>query len=92
MWVGRNIPTTFKQNKIMSQGINYLHSHSGLERTLRDDDIVNKSHVLIDEQYKMMFADGAIRLTPLKINGVRYYKVPILSFVRKNGVFKNLNS
>lgn len=76
----------------MSKETDYLHSHSGLERTLKDDDIVNKSHVLIDEKFKGMFADGEINLKPFRFGGVQYYKVPIMAFVKKRGVFRNLDS
>ena len=70
----------------MSQGITYLHSHSWAERELR----LPKNVVLIDKEYKGLFEGGLVKLEPLKLNGVLYYKVPILSFVYKGGVFKNL--
>lgn len=75
----------------MSQSVNYLHSHSGLERMLKDNDLNNKSHVLIDEKFKGMFADGATPLKPFRYNHIQYYKVPIMAFVKKGGVFKNLD-
>lgn len=74
----------------MSHGINYLHSHSGIERTLKDKDIANKSHVLIDEEYKDCFVDCSFALKPFGYNDKKYYKVPTLTFVSKGGVFKNL--
>lgn len=75
----------------MSNGLNYLHSHSGLEKTLKDEDIANKSHVLVDEEYKELFSDCATYLKPFAFNGRNYYKVPILAFVEKKGTFKNLS-
>lgn len=63
-----------------------LHSHSGLERELK----IPKNKVLIDEKFKDLFAEGSIKIEPLKYDGVNYYKIPILAFVRKGGEFKNL--
>jgi hypothetical protein len=73
----------------MSQGINYLHSHSGLERTLRET-ANDKFHVLIDKEFKSMFEDCSVK--PFKHGGKQYYKVPTYAFFRKGGVFKNLYS
>jgi hypothetical protein len=74
----------------MSHGINYLHSHSGIERDVRD--LANdKFHVLIDEEFKHMFDDCGVKLSPYMYMGVKYYKVPTYTFFRKGGVFKNLN-
>ena len=73
----------------MSQGINYLHSHSGIERTLKDKNIVNKSHVLVDEQFKDLFDDCAKPIKSIVVSDKKYFKVPILSFVNKGGIFKN---
>lgn len=70
----------------MSQGITYLHSHSWLERELR----FPKHIVLVDAEYKEIFENSLIPIEPFKHGGVIYYKVPILSFVYKGGVFKNL--
>lgn len=67
----------------MSNKVTYLHSHSGLERELK----FPKHTVLVDEEYKGLFIEGTIE--PFKYNGVNYYKVPILSFVNKGGIFKN---
>lgn len=70
----------------MTTGITYLHSHSALERELR----FPKHIVLVDAKYKSLFADcieGDI--TPFSYYNVDYYKVPILAFVRKGGIFKN---
>ena len=60
-----------------------LHSHSGLEKELN----MPKHLVLIDEQYKSMFVKDNI--TPITCHGVNYYKVPIMSFVKNGGHFKN---
>ena len=73
----------------MSQGINYLHSHSGIERDERYL-VKDKFHVLIDEEYKHMFDDCGVKLSPYMYMGVKYYKVPTYAFFRKGGVFKNL--
>ena len=68
----------------MSHGLTYLHSHSALERELR----MPKHLVLIDAKFpSASISDSVI---PFKYRGVEYYKVPILSFVNKGGVFKNL--
>ena len=72
----------------MSQGINYLHSHSGIERERK----FPKHIVLVDERFKDEFNDCPDKITPYKVNGKTYYKVPILLFIAKGGVFKNLNS
>ena len=74
----------------MSQGINYLHSHSALERELKDKNIANKSHVLVDEEYIDRFESSATNFKTITLYGVTYYKIPILLFVHKGGVFKNL--
>ena len=76
----------------MSHSANYLHSHSALERTLKDKDIANKSHVLVDEKFRNIFADIEMEVKHTTINGVRYCKVPILMFVHKGGVFKNFDA
>ena len=69
----------------MSNGVTYLHSHSGIERELK----FPKHLVLVDEKYKSLFLQDTI--TPFKHNGRLYYKVPVLSFVRKGGAFKNFS-
>lgn len=61
-----------------------MHSHSSIERDLK----LPKRFVLVDEEFKDRFISDAIE--PFKYNGVKYYKVPTLSFVEKGGVFKNL--
>jgi hypothetical protein len=70
----------------MSGKFNVLHSHSGLERELK----FKKHVVLVDEEYKHMFLEDTIE--KFKYLGKVYYKVPILSFVRKGGIFKNFTS
>lgn len=67
----------------MSKKFNMLHSHSGLEKELG----MPKHIVLVDEQYKGLFIEDKIK--PISCHGINYYKVPILSFVRNGGVFKN---
>lgn len=66
-----------------------MHSHSGLEREMR----FPKSLVAIDERWLDRFADIAdvIKLEPFSRHGMKYYKVPILYFVKKGGVFKNFS-
>ena len=60
-----------------------LHSHSGLEKELN----MPKHLVLVDEQYKSMFVKDNI--IPITCHGINYYKVPIMSFVKNGGHFKN---
>lgn len=67
----------------MANESSYLHSHSGLERDLK----IPKRIVLVDEQFKDRFIDAE----PCKYHNVNYVKVPILSFIKQGGVFKNLN-
>lgn len=68
----------------MSHNLDCLHSHSALERDLH----FPKDIVLVDEKFQHMFLADYIK--PFVYNGVRYYKVPTLSFVKKGGIFKNL--
>lgn len=74
----------------MSQGINYLHSHSGLERSMPET-LNDKFHVLIDKEYKHIFEVYGIDVKPVSYNKTKYYKVPTYAFFRHGGVFKNLN-
>ena len=60
-----------------------LHSHSGLERDLK----LPKHVVLVDECFSNLFTDVAH--IPFKHRGVRYLKVPLSTFIRRGGVFKN---
>ena len=69
----------------MSNGITFLHSHSGLERDLR----FPKHTVLVDAKYANMFSGEPC--VPFKHNSIEYAKVNILSFVKKGGVFKNIS-
>lgn len=62
-----------------------MHSHSCLERELE----LPKRFVLVDAEYASRFLDDTI--TKVVNKNVTYYKVPILEFVMKGGVFKNLN-
>lgn len=78
------------KTKDMSYGIKYLHSHSGLERNLKET-ANDKFHVLIDEEFKHLFSD-CLDVTPFKHNRVQYYRVPTYVFYLKGGIFKNLNS
>ncbi len=71
----------------MSNGRNYLHSHSGIEREMK----FKKNTVLVDEEYKALFAEGTYTIKPYNYKGKTYYQVPILAFVHKNGVFKNFD-
>lgn len=70
----------------MSQGINYLHSHSLIERDLK----FPKHTVLIDGTYKYLF-DGTQLCASMYHKGIKYYKVNILDFVRRGGKFKALD-
>ena len=67
----------------MSHSINYLHSHSGIEREVR----MPKFNVLVDARYKNMFLESK----PFMYYGTTYYKVNTLEFANKGGVFKNLS-
>lgn len=69
----------------MSFGLNYLHSHSDLERTLH----FPKRFVIVDEKFAKLFLADTIK--HFRHNGVNYIQVPILSFVKCGGVFKNLS-
>lgn len=68
----------------------YLHSHSELERSVKDRDIQNKSHVLIDSKYASLFEDCSSE--PIKLRGTTYYKVPTYTFFKRGGVFKNFDA
>ena len=69
----------------MSNGITFLHSHSGLERNLR----FPKHTVLVDAKFANMFSGGPC--VPFTHNSIEYVEVNILSFVKKGGVFKNIS-
>lgn len=70
----------------MSHGLEYLHSHSALERELK----LPKHMVLIDAKFVHMFASTSA--VPLEYCQVRYFKVPTLAFIKMGGIFKNLSS
>lgn len=76
----------------MSHEINYLHSHSGIERELK----MPKHLVLVDERYEDFLLGGSlkgqVKFHHVKYNGKTYLKVPIMMFVKNGGVFKNLNA
>lgn len=66
----------------MSTGISVLHSHSIMERELK----LPKDTVVVDVQYGKLFKEKK-RLRYMKMP---YFKVPILDFVSKGGIFKAL--
>lgn len=68
----------------MSNGVNFLHSHSGIERELH----FPKDIVLVDEKYEDLFIKDLCKPFPYKRK--KYIKVPISEFVRKGGLFKNM--
>lgn len=70
----------------MSHNLTQLHSHSALERELR----LPKNTVLVDAEFKEMFKGHL--LWPFRFNGVDYFKVNILHFVKNGGIFKNLST
>ena len=74
----------------MSTGLDYLYNHSGLERELR----IPKNVVLVDEEFRSMF--DSMRVSNFNMvhdrRVLKYVKVHILDFVKKGGIFKNLNS
>ena len=70
----------------------FIHSHSGLEKTLHDKDIANKSHVLVDEIYEEFFTEHLPKIKRLRVGEVTYLKIPILTFVRCGGVFRAFES
>ena len=69
----------------MSNGLQYLHSHSALERELN----VPKHLVLADAQFKDLFLSDAV--VNFRHMGRAYIKVPTLTFVKKHGVFRNFD-
>ena len=68
----------------MSNGVNFLHSHSGIERELH----FPKDIVLVDEKYEDLFIKDLCK--PFHYKRKKYIKVPISEFVRKGGLFKNM--
>lgn len=71
-----------KNNDVLS-----LHSHSGLERRIG----LNKRSVLIDEMFKHHFDGLDVKPKRVTYNGIRYYAVPVIEFIKKGGKFKNLD-
>lgn len=72
----------------MSDNINYLHSHSAIERSQKKT-LNDKAHVLIDTRYASLFPKDLCE--EYKYNGVTYLSVPTVLFLKRGGVFKNLN-
>ena len=75
----------------MSTGENRMHSHSGLERELS----YPKNFVIVDKSFKECFDPQSIKEEFFLLRDgrkIEYIKVPTLDFVRKGGLFKNLNS
>lgn len=72
----------------MSINTNYLHSHSGIEREIH----MEKRFVLIDEKFNKMFVDCGTELVPYYYQNKKFYKVPIMAFVNKGGIFRNFYS
>lgn len=74
----------------MSHGINYLHSHSGLERELK----YPKYTVLVDEEFEddIVYKRnlGNFKFKRFKYGDKTYIEVPIKIFVNSGGIFKNL--
>lgn len=68
----------------MSKGIDILHSHSGIEMESK----FPKHVVLVDEEYEKMFRNPKAFV----YNNKMYFKVPILEFVEKGGIFKNFDA
>lgn len=73
----------------MSNGETQMHNHSGLEKEIR----FPKRFVLVDESFRDRFHPKAIEDFSVTRYGQKFnfIKVPILDFIRKGGVFKNLN-
>lgn len=69
----------------MSQGVNYLHSHSILERTLH----FPKSVVAVDAIYGDLFS--GVPTEKFSYHGKQFIKVPTISFVSAHGEFKGLD-
>lgn len=73
----------------MSQGKDFLHSHSALERELR----LPKHLVLVDERFRDKFDERRMAEVVHYDEGhkIIYLKVPVLDFVKQGGIFKNLS-
>ena len=70
----------------MSQGVSYLHSHSGLEREMK----MKKQYVLVDVEFMSEFEKEHVTIQPFYYDNVNYIKVPTITFVKLGGAFKNL--
>ena len=70
----------------MSLGLDYLHSHSWLEREMK----IEKRFVLVDTVFADLFLNDAVK--KITVQRKVYLRVTTLSFVRKGGIFKNLDS
>ena len=68
----------------MSTGVNFMHSHSALERDLK----FPKKYVLIDTKYANKFQDTFVK--PFTYRGKDFCKVHTYEFWRRGGVFKDL--
>ena len=68
----------------MSFNTNYLHSHSALERELK----FPKDKVLVDTCYGDRFDDTMKE--SFVYHEKKYLQVPILAFIERGGVFKNI--
>lgn len=74
----------------MSTGENRMHSHSGLEKELE----YPKRYVIVDKSFRDSFsAKDILEEFSLIREGrkIEYIKVPVLEFIKKGGIFKNLN-
>lgn len=71
----------------MSHGLSYMHSHSALERELR----FPKHIVLVDACFRHVFENSGYPVYSFMNGHKEYCKVPIMAFVEKGGVFKNLS-
>jgi hypothetical protein len=70
----------------MSRNIDFIHSHSALERELR----MPKHIVLVDAKYATTFITNGFPVENFSYGGVDYIKVPISGFIKMGGLFKNL--
>ena len=67
----------------MTANFRHLHSHSGLEKKL----LFPKNKVLVDKDFLHLFSNKQAEKFVYK--QMEYYRVPIMAFVMKGGVFKN---
>ena len=71
----------------MSLNVEYMNSHSGLERELN----MPKHLVLVDAQFAGRFIGKGIKTTPFEYLKIKYAKVPTMQFVNLGGIFKNFS-